>query len=169
MNYYSHHIGDFNNATRHLTRIERSIYRDLMDLYYDREAPVPTDVERVCKLILATAPDEIAAVQSVLDEFFVLQDDGWHNSRCDDEIAAYRAKHEQASRAGKASAERRKQAKTEENASDVQRTLNGGSTDVQPTNNQEPVTKNQKPRGDIYPTDFEAIWSAYPTRPGSSK
>ena len=29
MNFYQHHIGDFNNATRHLTRLERSIYRDL--------------------------------------------------------------------------------------------------------------------------------------------
>ncbi|MCY3212700.1 DUF1376 domain-containing protein, partial [Acinetobacter baumannii] len=27
MNYYQHHIGDFNNATRHLSLIERAIYR----------------------------------------------------------------------------------------------------------------------------------------------
>ncbi|MFY0037839.1 DUF1376 domain-containing protein, partial [Acinetobacter baumannii] len=25
MNYYQHHIGDFNNATRHLSLIERAI------------------------------------------------------------------------------------------------------------------------------------------------
>lgn len=27
MNHYPHHIGDFNNATRHLTLIEDAIYR----------------------------------------------------------------------------------------------------------------------------------------------
>ena len=30
MNYYPHHIGDFDYATRHLTRVERSIYRVLI-------------------------------------------------------------------------------------------------------------------------------------------
>ena len=39
MNYYQHHIGDFNNATRHLSLVERAIYRDLLDMYYDTEQP----------------------------------------------------------------------------------------------------------------------------------
>lgn len=29
------------------------------------------------------------ALQGLLDEFFTLQDDGWHNERCDIELAAY--------------------------------------------------------------------------------
>jgi len=48
MNYYPHHIGDFNSATRHLTRIERSVYRDLIELYYDTEAPLSRDVDKLC-------------------------------------------------------------------------------------------------------------------------
>ena len=40
MHYYSHNIGDFNNSTRHLTRVERSLYRDLIELYYDSEQPL---------------------------------------------------------------------------------------------------------------------------------
>ena len=43
MKHYPHHIRDFNQATRHLTRIERSVYRDLMDLYYDTELPLMLD------------------------------------------------------------------------------------------------------------------------------
>ncbi|MGE8450704.1 MAG: DUF1376 domain-containing protein, partial [Pseudomonadales bacterium] len=38
MNHYPHHIGDFNTATRHLSRLERAIYRDMRDMYCDTEA-----------------------------------------------------------------------------------------------------------------------------------
>lgn len=104
MNHYPHHIGDFNNATRHLTRIERSLYRDLIDLYYDTEQPLSSDTSKIARRILANTEDERAALRLVLEEFFVLQDDGWHNARCDGEIARYRAQVEHASLAGKASA-----------------------------------------------------------------
>jgi hypothetical protein len=69
-------------------------------------------------------------VKLILEEFFRLTDDGWVNTRADREIQHYRGKTEQASRAGRASAERR---------------FNARSTDVQPTNNQEPlpITNNQ--------------------------
>jgi len=69
-------------------------------------------------------------VAFVLQTFFVLQADGWVNKRAEEEIAKFRSKSEQASKAGKASAERR---------------LIARSTDVQPTNNQEPITNNQEP------------------------
>jgi uncharacterized protein YdaU (DUF1376 family) len=89
MNHYPHHIGDFNNATRHLSRVERSIYRDLLDLYYDSERPLPSDIPALARRILAT--DERAALEAVLGEFFVLETDGFHNERCDRELAAYQA------------------------------------------------------------------------------
>jgi hypothetical protein len=66
----------------------------------------------------------------VLHEYFQETPEGWTNHRADMEIEHFRSKVEQASKAGKASAERRR---------------NGRSTDVQPTNNQEPITNNQKP------------------------
>lgn len=107
MNHYPHHIGDFNNATRHLTRVERSLYRDMLELYYDTEQPLNGDVTKIARRILATSVDEREALNMVLEEFFVLQDDGWHNTRCDAEIAKYQGQIEQASRAGKASAAKR--------------------------------------------------------------
>lgn len=67
--------------------------------------------------------DHLDEVSYVLRKFFVRDGDCWKNQRADEEIAAYRAKCERASAAGKASAEAR---------------LNKRSTDVQPTNNQEP-------------------------------
>lgn len=88
MRHYQHHIGDFNNATRHLTRIERSIYRDLIELYYDMEQPLPgDDFGRLLKRVLANTDEEKEAVRFVLDEFFTLDDDGcYHNKRCDEEL-----------------------------------------------------------------------------------
>jgi len=91
MNHYPRHIGDFNNATRHLTRLERSIYSDLLDLYYETERALMADVGRLARRIIATTPDEREALDAVLSEFFVLEDDGFHNKRCDEEIAAYQA------------------------------------------------------------------------------
>jgi hypothetical protein len=78
-------------------------------------------------------------VKIVLEEFFYLTEDGWTNTRADREIQHYHGKIEQASRAGKASAERRH---------------NKRSTDVQLTNKQEPITNNQVNK-DICPPDGE--------------
>jgi hypothetical protein len=75
----------------------------------------------------------------VLQEFFVLGEEGWTSNRADKEIAHYRSKVDQASRAGKASAERRSNARP---------------TDVQLTNNQEPRTNNQV-NTNICPPDGE--------------
>lgn len=107
MNYYPHHIGDFNSATRHLTRIERSVYRDLIELYYDTEAPLCGDVDKLCRLLIARSDEEQAAVVQVLGEFFVDTEQGWRHARCDAEIARYHGNKEAKSAAGKASAAKR--------------------------------------------------------------
>lgn len=91
MHYYQHHIGDFNAATRHLSRIERSIYRDLLELYYDSEKPLPLDLKHLCRMVIATTEEERDAVVQVLAEFFTESASGWHNKRCDEEIASYKA------------------------------------------------------------------------------
>lgn len=103
MNFYSHHIGDFNNATRHLTRVERALYRDLIDMYYDTEQPLITGFESLARRVLARDEDEKVALKLVLDEFFTLESDGYHNKRCDKEIAAYKRMAE----GGKRGAEKR--------------------------------------------------------------
>ena len=83
MNHYPHHIGDFNNATRHLTRVERSLYRDLLELYYDTEQPLNSDPVKLARRVIAVTEEERSALAVVLEEFFELQADGWHNDRCD--------------------------------------------------------------------------------------
>lgn len=144
MNYYSHHIGDFDRATRHLTRIERSVYLDLIFTYYDTEQPLTSDMAALCRKIVARNEEEKAAVKAVLNEFFTATPTGWYHDRCEDEIDSYRKSNTQKSVAGKASAAAR--------ALRRQQAINGGSTSV-PTpveracngtpTNQEPITINQ--------------------------
>lgn len=92
MNFYPHHIGDFNNATRHLTRIERSIYRDMIELYYDTEEPLTLDHAALCRKLLARSNEEATGVEQVLNEFFTKTLKGWHHDRCEDEIARWNAR-----------------------------------------------------------------------------
>ena len=90
MNYYEHHIGDYAEATAHLTFIEDATYSRLIRKYYATEKPLPMDVKFVQRLINARSKEEKNAVVSVLNEFFTLTDDGWRQERCDHEIARFK-------------------------------------------------------------------------------
>lgn len=170
MNYYSHHIGDFDRATRHLTRIERSVYLDLMFVYYDTEQPLTSDVAALCRKIVARSEEEKAAVLAVLDEFFTVTPVGWYHDRCEEELDAYRKSNTQKSIAGKASAaaraQRREQAINGNSTTvpttvptPVERLSNGTPTNQEPrTNNQEPETKIQKSKASATGTRLPADW-----------
>lgn len=86
VNFYKHHIGDYAQATSHLSFIEDAAYSRLIRKYYAMERPLPADVGAVQRLVGARSKEERQAVADMLDEFFVLQPDGWHNKRCDEEI-----------------------------------------------------------------------------------
>lgn len=160
MNYYQHHIGDFNNATRHLSLLERAIYRDLLDMYYDTEKAIDaTNIDRLARRLQCITPEQVAALNYVLEEFFTLHDDAYVNNRCEREIAEFHGKRKQASEAGKASAKKRAAKKqqsssngssdsehsNDDNSTDVEQASNENLTDVQPTNNHKPLTINQEP------------------------
>ena len=98
MNYYEHHIGDYAEATAHLTFIEDATYSRLIRKYYATEKPMPVDVKLVQRLINARSKEEKNAVVSVLNEFFTLTDDGWRQERCDHEIARFKDKQLKARR-----------------------------------------------------------------------
>jgi len=138
MHYYQFNIGDYASHTRHLSPIEDIAYRRLLDLYYLHERPLNSGLTSVARQI--NLREYESEIKSVLEEFFTLTDDGWINVRADKEIAHFRGKIEQASRAGRVSAERR---------------FNARSTDVQPTNNHKPITNNQiKERNPIVPAEL---------------
>lgn len=96
MNFYEHHLNDFAEATAHLSFVEDAAYSRLIRKYYATERPLPADPKILERLIGARTKDEKQAVQAVLEEFFRLEDDGWHNKRCDEEIDRYHEKQRKA-------------------------------------------------------------------------
>lgn len=103
MNYYEHHLGDYMRDTAHLSMLEDAAYRRLIDAYYVREKALPTEPRECWKLARATSKQERDAVDYVLKEFFELLEDGYHQRRCDEEIARFQDKQRKA----RASAEAR--------------------------------------------------------------
>lgn len=161
MHYYQHHIGDFIKATARLTDGQTMAYLRLLWMYYDDEKPLKPDSRLLAFQIGATVEE----TELLLESFFWLADDGWHHTRCDQEIADYHAMMDKKSNAGRASAERRKNS----SATGVEQVLNECSTDVQLTNNHKPITnkivgrnyfaqhqepKSRAQRGTRLPQDF---------------
>ncbi|WP_442592492.1 YdaU family protein [Parapusillimonas sp. JC17] len=143
MNYFSHNIGDYAQATMHLSLVEDAVYSRLLRRYYAEETPLIDDQAQLCRWVGARAEEEREAVEVVLKEFFELRDGYWHNSRADREIEAYRAKSTKAAE----SAAKRWQPKPEQKENDPH--CEGNAT-AMPTHtegnaNQEPITINQEP------------------------
>ncbi len=150
MNYYSHNIGDYAQATMHLSLLEDAIYSRLLRRYYAEEQPILDNLQQVFRWVGARTDEEKEATSLVLGEFFDLRDGYWHNKRADVEIAAYHVKAETA----KANGKRGGRPKKSEMAagkpagfvmgSDEKPDAAAAATGSQA--NQEPVTRNQETR-----------------------
>jgi len=163
VNYYEHHLGDYDGATAHLSWLEDCAYRRLICLYYRNEVALPSDLKQVCRLARAASKQERDAVAQVLGEFFVLEEDGWHHKRCDEEIRRYQERSAKA----RASVAKRWAARDAnvgrsgyEPDTDVIRTYNDGSTnDI----HRAPVPSHQTP--DTKHQNQEAAHSEVTTEP----
>ena len=157
MHYYQHHIGDFIKATARLSDNQTMGYLRLLWMYYDSEKPLKPDTKILAFQIGASVED----TELLLESFFVLCENGWHQTRCDKEIEEYREFLNKKSNAGKASAERRKNNR----ATGVEQQLNSSASDVQLTTNQQPLTTNHnsvsKDTGDKPPLTPDEIIFGY--------
>jgi len=130
MHFYQFHIGDYKSHTHHLSVIEDLAYRRLLDHYYLHEAPIKQrDIARQIGM-----RDHEQEVLTVLDEFFVSTEHGYINPRADEEISKYRKFSED----GKKGA-----AKRWHKGSNGEANSPPNATPIA-TNNQEPITNNQK-------------------------
>lgn len=84
-----------------MSRLERWLYRDLIDVYYDKEKPLPLSLDDVCFDVGADSEEERTAVAKLLRFKFVKTEHGYVHERCEAEIAAYRLKAETAQSNGK--------------------------------------------------------------------
>jgi uncharacterized protein YdaU (DUF1376 family) len=92
MNFYKHHIGDYSQATAHLTFTEDAAYSRLLRKYYADEHPISGPIKAAQRLVGARTREEREAVETVLDEFFEWDEatNVWRNKRADEEIAQFR-------------------------------------------------------------------------------
>jgi uncharacterized protein YdaU (DUF1376 family) len=135
MHYYKFNIADWHLATSHLTLEEEAIYFKLVNFYYDTEQPIPLETETVIRRLRLGLYSETVGL--VLSEFFVLQEDGWHHNRCDEEIEHYHSKAEKNKIVGKLGGRPRKN-------KDLQTNPNGFEN--KPIDNPNiTLTKNHKP------------------------
>lgn len=105
MNWYKRHIGDYIKDAAHLSLLEHGVYSRLLDVYYTREVGIPDD--QAARLIGARSKEEREALQTVLSEFFLLQDGVWIQARCEREIEEAQEFGEE--RDGKSSNEKERQ------------------------------------------------------------
>jgi len=89
MNWYDHHIGDYDEATSHLSAREDGIYCRLIRKYYAKEKPLPADVAKLQRWARCRDDEDRQAVVDILEEFFDLRADGYHQKTCDEGLSAY--------------------------------------------------------------------------------
>lgn len=101
MNYVNFHWGDWVRSTQDLTPLEKGVYIDLLQRYYQKERPL-TD-EECNRIARAYANAEQEAMQYVLQTFFKKDAAGYRHTRCDEEIAKANAVSEKRANAAKKS------------------------------------------------------------------
>ncbi len=141
MHYYQFNIGDYASSTQHLDDSEDLAYRRMLDIYYSKESALPEDQSQIARLIrMRTHCDSIA---TVLSEFFVLKKDGYHCTRADKEIKAFKAKSDSAKRSAQARWNKNKDLKSCERIPNAKQSQSEGNAKHKTLNTkQEPVIKD---------------------------
>lgn len=157
MHYFNKNIKDWAHATSHLSPEEEGIYNRLVDYYYDQEKAIPLKTQPVFRRLRLGSHTKTA--QEILEEFFHKEEDGWHHTRCDIEIAAYQAKAEQSRKNGKKGGRPPKDAGSSEtqpvkqkNPGGLQKETEGFSKRTLTTNHK-PLTTNQETKSNTTTTD----------------
>jgi len=136
MHYYSKNIADYRKDTGHLSLLEHGIYNQLLDTYYLCEKPIET--QRVMRRLSIITQEEVSAFNTVLSDFFTVSECGnyHYHSRCDAEIAKYKAKADTSRVNGSKGGRPRKPRKT-------QPVILANPDVTQTKGNHKPITNNQ--------------------------
>ena len=92
MNYYYHHIGDFKKDTNFLTHEQRSIYLEMLWLYYDQER----GLEKNTKMLAIKVQATIEQVEFLLSVYFDEEEDCYTHKRIEEELQKTYEKSEKA-------------------------------------------------------------------------
>lgn len=113
--WYARHFDAYAEKTAHLSLAEHGAYTLLLDHYYKTRGKLIANAMAIARVCRCQDDSERAAVQSVLDQFFVLGEDGmYHNDRADKEMGLAAIVSAARSAAGKAGAAKRWRKEPEE-------------------------------------------------------
>ncbi|MGF6837026.1 uncharacterized protein YdaU (DUF1376 family) [Paraburkholderia youngii] len=130
-----------------MTRAERWIYRDLIEVYYDKEQPLTLNVAELCRDIGVRSDEEKSIVADLLSYKFTKTENGYVHDVCERVIDEYRAKADTARENGKKGGRPKKAEGNQEKpggfpvGSESVSTANPEETGSEA--NQEPITNNQ--------------------------
>lgn len=153
MNFWNRHIGDIIRDTVSLTMLEDGAYNRLLDQYYQTERPLPADRKMIYRLARATSAAERKACDFVMETFFKIEEDGYHQKRCDTEIASYQEKQRKAQASANArwsKSESNANASSSHDASDMRTHSEGNAHQAPVASNQSPELK---PLGETAPVE----------------
>ena len=154
MHYYQFNIADYRKQTNYLSLLEHAIYRSLIDTYYLEERPLCDDVAKLMRTHNIKSDEEKAAFNLVINDFFVLESDGYHLSRCDKDLEKIYEKSEKA----RASAKARWDKEEKKNM----RTHSEGNANVMLPNTHNPIPiKKDTPKPSVPPCPHLEIINLY--------
>jgi uncharacterized protein YdaU (DUF1376 family) len=99
--WYAWFPGDYRAKTAHLTFLQDSAYRRLLDAYYERRGPLPADITGLCRIAGAQSAEERRAIAEMSKAFFENGDGLLHHSRCDEQLAKEEELHRKWAEAGR--------------------------------------------------------------------
>jgi len=158
MHYYQFNIADYRKDTAHLVQIEHYIYRTLIDWYYLDEKPIPNETQLVLRR-LCLEQDYTRHLMNVLNDFFKLTENGWIQSRIEQEIAIYHSNADKNRRNGALGGRPKKinDLDITEKPKKTQSVNLANPSVTQNNPNQELITNNHKPTKYIPPIPAELL------------
>lgn len=128
-----------------MTRLERWIYRDLLEVYYDKEQPLSLNIADLCRDIGVRTDEERAVVTDILTYKFTRTDDGYVHDVCERILVEYRAKADTARENGKKGGRPRKADSNPEEPSGFSEKPDCNLEETGSQANHKPLTNNHKP------------------------
>lgn len=74
-----------------MSELSRWVYRDMLDIYYDTERPLPLDAEALFEIMGVESPERKSVIEKILRSKFVRTEAGWEHPKCAEIIADYKA------------------------------------------------------------------------------
>lgn len=158
--YIQLYVSDYLADTMHLTAEEHGAYLLLIMNYWQTEKPIP---ESRLQGITRVFNDRWTTVKSSLSDFFKIDENGcWYHERIEKDLEKIKLKSQQASEAGRKSAEKRAKEKpldseeVNDRSTTVQRKVNDRSTIKDKREKRKDNNNNAEDVYDFYKTNIKA-------------